>query len=256
MDHDEILNKYANSLPTGVLKFGSTRIRFAFPNRTAYWRVSSFETKEPETVKWISGFQRDDVFVDIGANMGLYSLFAQVFSGARVFAFEPESQNYALLNTNIRLNGLSQSVVAWCCALTDGRCVDRLYMTNLDTAGSGHEFGAEVDTNLKPIKAAFTQGSLGYSLDDLVSINALPVPNHIKIDVDGIEHLVVRGARDTLSRPEVESVLIEISPHIEEHSKLIDEMAALGFHFDPAQVERARREEGPTKDYAEYIFRR
>lgn len=256
MDHDAILDKYASSLPTGVLKYGTTRIRFAFPNRAAYWRVSSFETKEPETVKWISEFQRDDVFVDIGANMGLYSLFAHVFSGARVFAFEPESQNYALLNTNIRLNELSRSVVAWCCALTDSRRVDRLYMTNLDTAGSGHEFGAEVDTNLKPINAAFAQGSLGYSLDDLVSINALPVPNHIKIDVDGIEHLVVRGARDTFSQSEVKSVLIEISPRIDEHSMLINEMMELGFSFDPDQVERSRREEGPTKDYAEYIFRR
>ena len=51
-------------------------------------------------------------------------------------------------------------------------------------------------------------------------------------------------------------MLIEISPHIKEHAALIEVMKELGFGFDPAQVERARRKEGSTKDYAEYIFKR
>lgn len=254
MDYADVIGRYEEASPITELKFKDTRIKYTTPSRMAYWRLTTFETKEPETVKWIDGFERGDVFVDVGANMGLYSLFAAVHSGARVFSFEPESQNYALLNTNIRLNNASESVTAWCCALSDSRSVDRLYMTDLTAAGSCHAFGSEVDESLNPIKAAFAQGCLGYSLDELMASEAVLMPTHIKIDVDGFEHLVVRGAKDTFANPQLKSVLIEINPHINEHAELIREMEQLGFKANADQVERSRRKEGSFKDYAEYIF--
>lgn len=76
-------------------------------------------------------------------------------------------------------------------------------LAETEAAQSAHEFGAEVDMNPNPTKAKYVQGSIGYSLDELIELNALPSPNHIKIDVDGIEHLVVKGARDTLASPEL-----------------------------------------------------
>ncbi|MGY8962862.1 MAG: FkbM family methyltransferase [Rhodospirillales bacterium] len=254
MDNAELIGKYEAASPVTELKFRGTAVKYTTPSRTSYWRLTTFETKEPETVKWIDGFERGDVFVDVGANMGLYSLFAAVHSGARVFSFEPESQNYALLNTNIRLNNAATSVTAWCCALANTRSVDRLYMTDLTAAGSCHAFGAEVDESLSPVKAAFAQGCLGYSLDELVISEAVPMPTHIKIDVDGFEHLVVRGAIDTFANPKLKSVLIEINPHINEHAELVCEMESLGFKTDVGQVERSRRKEGGFKDYGEYIF--
>ncbi len=231
-------------------------MRFAMLSEMALYRVMSFETKEPETVKWISGFEPEDVFVDIGANMGLYTIFASVFARARVFSFEPESQNYALLNRNILLNKVSERVVAWCCAMSDERKFDRLYLSQTEVAGSGHEFGAEVTPELKPTKAPYAQGCMSAALDDLVAGGVVPQPRHVKIDVDGFEHLVVAGALKTFENPELSSVLIEISPHIDEHAKLVSDMKTMGFEFDPDQVERSRRKEGNTKDYGEYIFRR
>lgn len=246
----------AHKVPVAELSVNQTKISFAIPNQTAMWRLSTFDTKEPETVKWIAGFQPGEFFVDIGANMGLYSLFAAVYSKAKVFAFEPESQNYALLNQNIRLNNVANSVVAWCCALTSKHSIDRLYMSHVDAATSGHEFGDEVNHELKPAQSAFAQGCIGYALDDFIAAQSIPVPNHVKIDVDGFEHLVVEGALQTFANINLRSVLIEISPHLSQHAKLLDIMCDLGFVFDPDQVERARRKEGGNKDYAEYIFRR
>ena len=256
MNGNEHVDSYAKSYPVATKVYGPTKLQFGVPNQMALWRVSSFETKEPETVRWLAGFAEDDVFVDIGANMGLYTVFAALHARARVFSFEPESQNYALLNRNIALNNVADRVVAWCCALSDEQQVDRLYLSQLVTAGSGHEFGAEVNPNLVPTKAAFAQGCVSFALDDLVARGAVPVPAHVKIDVDGFEHLVVAGARATFQNPAVKSVLIEISPHLDEHAKLIGEMKDFGFSYDPDQVERARRKDGSTKDYAEYIFRR
>jgi len=256
MDHNRVVKNYAESLPIARLEHQNIMMRFALQSQLALYRVSSFETKEPETVKWISGFSEDDVFVDIGANMGLYTIFASVFARARVFSFEPESQNYALLNRNIQLNKVADRVVAWCCALSNERKFDRLYMAQTHAAGSGHEFGAEVTPELKPARALFAQGSMSITLDDLVKEGAVPQPRHVKIDVDGFEHLVVAGALNTFENRYLSSVLIEISPHLDQHAKLISDMHAMGFNFDPEQVENARRKEGNTKDYAEYIFRR
>lgn len=252
----EVVDTYAKSYPYAVKTYDSVNLTYAIPNQNCLWRVSSFETKEPETVKWIASFSEDDVFVDIGANMGLYSIFAAVYAKARVFAFEPESQNYALLNQNIDANKMGARVTAWCCALSDANRIDHLYLSRFSAADSMHQFGAEVDDKLAPRKAAYAQGSFSYELDDLIARGAVPVPDHIKIDVDGFEHLVIAGAKATVNNPAVQSVLIEINPHLDEHKKLIDYMTSMGFQYDSDQVERARRKDGNTKDYAEYIFRR
>ncbi len=256
MDSKEKVNNYAKGFPIASLAFEGSVMKYGVPNNASLWRVSTFETKEPETIKWISSFKEGEVFFDVGANMGLYTIFAAVHKKVKVFAFEPESQNYALLNRNIRLNDLADNVVAWCCALSNAFMVDRLYMRGLEVAQSGHEFGAEVDTALRPKKALFAQGSISYKLDSLVESGAIPIPNHVKIDVDGIEHLVLEGAIKTFTDKKLRSVLIEISPHISEHIEICSKMKTLGFTFDSDQVERARRKEGSTKNYAEYIFRR
>lgn len=256
MDSKKKVDAYAKGFPIASLTFEGSIMKYGVPNNASLWRVSTFETKEPETIKWISGFKEGEVFFDVGANMGLYTIFAAVHRRVKVFAFEPESQNYALLNRNIRLNNLSNNVVAWCCALSNNFIIDRLYMRGLDVAESGHEFGAEVDTSLRPKKALFAQGSISHKIDSLIESGSIPVPNHVKIDVDGIEHLVIEGASETFADKKLKSVLIEISPHIPEHLKIVNIMSSFGFIFDSDQVERARRKEGSTKDYAEYIFRR
>ncbi len=254
MSQTDLVKNYDETFPVATIQYEDTKLLYGVPNTMALMRVSSFDTKEPETIKWLAGFSEGDIFLDIGANMGIYAIFAAVHAGARVFAFEPESQNYALLNRNIAFNKVSDRMVAWCCALSDGLRIDRLYLSKLKSAGSGHEFGAEVNPNLKPSKAAYVQGSVSFALDDLIQQNAIPVPTHIKVDVDGFEHLVVAGALATLRQDTVRSILIEINPHLEEHTKLVEDMRNFGFTFDPDQVERARRKDGNTKGYAEYIF--
>ena len=69
------------------------------------YRADTYATKEPETIEWMDRlFKSDEVMWDIGANIGLYSLYAARAKGLKVFAFEPESTNFARLNNNINLN--------------------------------------------------------------------------------------------------------------------------------------------------------
>ena len=62
-----------------------------------HYRADTYASKEPDTLDWLDAELNDeDVFFDIGANIGVYSLYAAALNaGCRVFAFEPEAQNFA-----------------------------------------------------------------------------------------------------------------------------------------------------------------
>ena len=104
--------------------------------------------------------------------------------------------------------------------------------------------------------ARFTQGCIATTVDDLVATEAMPVPAHVKIDVDGLEHKVIAGARTTLADRRVRSVLIEINTALDEHWEVVDAMLALGFDYGRDQVARSVRTEGTFQGVGNYVFRR
>lgn len=242
--------------PHRVVERDGVRVVFATPNHPTLWRVDTLFTKEPETIEWIAGFESSDVLADVGANVGMYTIWAAKTRGVRVVAFEPEAQNYALLNRNIHANGLGEPVQAYCVALSDSAGLGRLYLSEFLAGGSCHNFGASLDPHNRPRSSPFAQGCVSATLDDLVASGAIPVPNHIKVDVDGIEPKVVAGARATLADRRVRSVLIEINSALDEHWQIVDLMLGLGFDYSREQVERAQRTEGAFKGVGNYVFRR
>lgn len=240
------------------LEFEGVKVKFAAANASIAWRAQSFYTKEPDTVAWLQRMPKDSVLLDVGANIGIYTLTAAVGRGCQVYAFEPESQNYANLNANIALNNIANRVTAYCAALTDQPGLDRLFLSRFEKDGGGscHSYGEEVGFDLAPRPSPFAQGCIGLKLDDLVKQGVIPIPDFIKIDVDGFEHKVVAGAMETLKNPKVKEILIEINPAIESHRQLILTLRELGFFYDLDQRYRATRKEGAFKDVGEIIFRR
>ena len=83
----------------------------AVPNEINYFRATTFETKEPETLEWIDTIPKNSVLWDIGANVGLYSLYAAKTRHCRVFSFEPSVFNLEILARNINLNNLVSNIV-------------------------------------------------------------------------------------------------------------------------------------------------
>lgn len=229
-------------------------VQFSTPNSATAWRVQTLFSKEPDTIDWIAGFAPAAVLVDIGANVGMYTIWAAMTRGARVFAFEPESQNYALLNRNIMRNGIGDRVIAYCASLSDAAGFGRLALSTFMLGGSSHQFS--VSAEAKARTASFLQGSYATTLDIMVSEGLVPVPDHVKIDVDGIEPKIVHGARNTFADPRVKSVLIEVDTSTESHWDVVDLMLELGFDYTHEQVERAQRKEGPFKGIGNYVFRR
>ena len=207
--------------PFATLRHEQTEIQYATPNYATRWRVDTFFQKEPDTLEWIAGFQPGEVMIDVGANVGMYSIWAAMTRQVRVFAFEPESQNYALLYQNIVRNDLSRQVTGYCAALADETGFSPLYLSEFVAGSSVHTYGAELDFKLEPRPSNITQGCFATTLDQLVATGVVPVPHHIKIDVDGLEHKVLAGCRNVLAEPAVKSVLVELNTHLAEHRALI-----------------------------------
>ena len=231
-------------------------MQFSTPNRLTLWRVETILHKEPDTIEWIESFAPDDVFIDVGANVGMYTIWAARVAGARVIAFEPEAQNYALLCRNIALNDLGDRVVAYCAAIADQPGFGLLHVSTVAPGHSCHSFGDAVDFKLQPRAFPFAQGSFSATLDELVANDVIPHPQHIKIDVDGFEHKVVAGSRRTFSDPRCRSVLVEINRDLPDHRAIIDELDALGFRYSQAEADTSVRTEGLFKGCGNYVFRR
>ena len=250
------LEQYQALEPNMVVREGEIDVIYSTPNIFTKFRVDSLRSKEPDTIAWIAGFQPDEVLVDIGANVGMYTIWAAKTRGTRVFAFEPESQNYGLLNKNIVLNGLSGQVIAYCVALSDESAFSHLYLSDFHTGGSCHTFGEQLDHRLERRESRYSQGCVSTTLDHLVETGVVPVPDHIKLDVDGIEHKVIHGCMNVPQNPGVKSVLIEINTNLELHRNIIRDMTALGFGYSETQVAAALRSEGAFAGVGNHIFYR
>lgn len=250
------LEEYEKLNPRCELEHHGVRVVYATPSASTKWRVDSLFTKEPVTIRWIAEFAAGDVLVDVGANVGMYTVWAAKTQGARVFAFEPEAQNYALLNRNIALNDLADRVTAYCLALSDRAGYSELHLSSLQVGGSCHSFAERVDFAHRPMQPVFSQGCIAARLDDLVASGVVPAPAYIKIDVDGFEPKVIAGARQQLREGPVRSLLIEVNRNLPDHLEMVAQLESLGFRYDPAQVAEAERRSGTFKGVAEYVFQR
>ena len=173
------------------------------------WRFETLMQKEPETINWIRCFQKGDLFWDIGANCGIYTLFAAL-TGARVTAFEPHFANYFQLCANIYLNEFASDIVPICMSFSKDSKIERLNMTSINFGTSMSSFGNTLDFRGTPFKPEFSQGMIGMGIDVFIETFGVETPNHIKIDVDGLELEIIESAKLTLANPLLYSVQVEL----------------------------------------------
>jgi FkbM family methyltransferase len=250
------LEEYEKIQPTATLQAGGEKVHYAIPNKQTLWRVETLHQKEPDTMAWISQFAAGEIMVDIGANVGMYTIWAAKTRGVKVYAFEPESQNYALLNRNIFSNQLSDRVQAYCIALSDVTGYSQLHLSNFVPGGSCHALNEKLNFKLEPFSPKFSQACYSTTLDSLIEQEVLPVPHYIKIDVDGIEHKVIEGCTRTLMRPGVKAVLVELNTHLPIHMKIVERMRRAGFGINQEQVRASLQPSGAFEGIGNYIFQR
>lgn len=225
-------------------------ITFLTPNKQCAWRVETLETKEPDTMAWLRAMKPDEVLFDVGSNMGQYSMIAAK-RGLHVHAFEPESQNFALLCRNIAINEL-KNVTPWPLALMDEPSIDIFHSQTMAAGGSCNSYGESLNFHMQPKQYQFHQGCMAYTMDDFSDKYGLPT--HIKIDVDGFEHKVLAGAGACLTV--TKSVLVELNRALPEHQAIFGIMEDHGLFPDMPTAEIAMRKEGAFKNIGNVIFYR
>ena len=190
------------------------------------------------------------------ANVGIYSIFASLISESKVFAFEPESNNFQILMTNIVANNLSKNIKPFPIGISDETSLTTLYLSGFDKGGSHHMVKESLDHNLIKKNSNYQQGIFTTSLNDLVNSWNLPFPNHLKIDVDGIEHKIIDKSEVIIKNKNLKSILIEINSTRKQDMEIVNFLNKNDFIFDQNQVDLATRKEGLHKGYAEYLFYR
>lgn len=183
------------------------KILFSFVSDT--WlprRFLNVENLEPDTLTWIDEMRPNSTLWDIGANVGGYSIYAAKSKAIHVFAFEPSPFNLEFLARNIWLNNLERNITVIPIALSEFASQAPFLMKRIEWAGSGSSFGEESNSDIE--SEMFSYSTIGIPADKIRETFNIQLPDYLKLDVDGIEALILAGAKEVLSK--VLSVLVEV----------------------------------------------
>jgi FkbM family methyltransferase len=154
-----------------------------------YW-LGSYELRKQKAI--VQRLCRGDVFYDIGAHVGFYSLLAAQIVGqaGHVYSFEPLPRNIAYLEKHIAMNHLEDIVSVYECAISDTNGIAR-FITGGDSL---------IDSFMGRVKDA--PGGMEIqtvSLDNLVERETLRPPSVLKIDIEGAEYKALQGANQLIT---------------------------------------------------------
>lgn len=200
-----------------IWRFPGTQLRFALElNEEAQSEMYYFGAFQPEIVRvFTRSIRPDRIFVDVGAHIGQYTLWAadyyrrhQVAEHPVVFAFEPNPRTFSRLQRNISINSLDSYVSAHELALSDRNGIAPFYPAIEARSGGSSLASHAHDPYHAQSGDKITVTSM--SLDNFFQQQPLPAPlGLVKMDIEGAELLALRGASTTLStyRP---AIILEV----------------------------------------------
>ena len=205
-----------------VIVHQNVELKLFVPDELNDWRAITFASKEPETLAWIDTFENSSVFWDVGANIGLYSIYAAQKKSCKVVAIEPSIFNLEILAKNIALNKAERLVTIFPIALTNQNSQGLFSMSSDEVGGALSTFGKEYGYDGKKLDFKFQFQGIGMRMDNAVDLWGLDQPDYVKVDVDGIEHLVLEGFGEKLKK--VKSLLIEVNKDFKEQAAAIEHL--------------------------------
>ncbi len=178
------------------LNFDGKEIFFKTGHNRLKWRVDSFFSEEPLMIDWLKKFSPKDIFLDIGANVGTYSLPA-LSKGSYVIAAELDPKNSSILFENVHLNNYHNQFILLPFGIGNKDKTEIVYYRDFSEGDSLQSINRP-----SPIphitRESFSTKQVVFSLDSVIEKFDLPQPNKIKIDVDGNEKMVFEGGFKTI----------------------------------------------------------
>ncbi|MDB9775838.1 FkbM family methyltransferase [Vicingaceae bacterium] len=140
----------------------------------------------------------EDVFFDVGANIGSYTVLSSKVCGAKSFSFEPSKITYERLSNNIFLNRIDTLVTPFNLGVSE-KSETLNFSTGFDTVN--HVTAKEME---------YTEKIDTISLNEVCKTNNV-IPNLLKIDVEGFEFKVIAGASELLGSDQLNAIIIELN---------------------------------------------
>jgi FkbM family methyltransferase len=142
--------------------------------------------------------RKEDIFIDVGANIGVYTLLASGHIGAYTIAYEPVPSTFEYLEENIQLNNLQHN-----CELKNIGVSDKIGLLKFtNKLGAENHVISDNKVNDTCIEVPVD------TLDNTIDIKN---PALIKIDVEGFETMVINGAFNTLKKTSLKAIIIELN---------------------------------------------
>jgi len=223
-----LAKSYQQSMPYLTVEYENQRIRMAAVNEKCAMFAIGMRHREPKTNSWIKSFSPGEIFFDIGANNGVYGLMAALVSGCKVYSFEPHFGSYYVIGLNIFANNLQDRMFSYPLAISDHDGYGSLFLSATYAGKSLNNFGQSRPHENPLWNATIPQAAITTTLDRFVAETGV-MPNHIKVDVDGLEPQIVDGAIHVLSDPSVRSIMLELDKNDEKHMSVMPKLSALGF---------------------------
>jgi FkbM family methyltransferase len=182
-------------------------------------RIAFFGLFEPNLTYFISSVLKPgDVFIDVGANIGYFTMLAAKCVGAsgKVYAIEASPSTYELLIANLRLNEV-KNVEAINMAVTDKECHVRIQSNDTRNIGAN---------SVHVVASAAADSVVGRPLQEIVAPN-LGRARFIKIDVEGAENLILPSILDYFVQLDSDTIIV--SEIAKRNAHLIEFAKAKGF---------------------------
>jgi len=211
------------------IKIDNVSFKIYINNSHELNRALTFNTKEEDTLAWLKNNPGLDL-VDIGANVGIYSLyFAKISENSQIYSFEPDASSFTSLVKNISANSTS-NIKAFCIAIGSKKGFYEMNFYDFAAgAGAGSIDSEYIFTNAKD-KKKYVQQTFCETLDNCSKELIFTENCLVKIDVDGPEYEIIKSGKNFLSSNKVKSVMIEINSknEIDKH-KIFGLMQSYGY---------------------------
>ena len=209
-------------------------VRAPIYNKQQFYRYLSVEVKEIMTYREITSLPSQAIYLDVGANVGLYCSLSYLFDPKKIIAFEPLPSNVHSLIQLKALNNMSCMSIYGSPLFSDS---NRLVPLEVPTSFNAAATGAQ----LRPSKVSnnATINLKTINLDEVISSESLSQVDLIKLDVDGLELSILEGSKAALKDKLFKKIICEVQP--DEYELIKDFLEFYGYNMidqDPTYKSR------------------
>ncbi len=185
-------------------------IKLNADNYVTHFRSTLFFLKEKEVRFFIDKYlEKNSIFFDIGANIGIFSLYSAIRKNADVYSFEPEYSNLSLLKENIINSELTDKIFPYSLAIGNKSSITNLHVADFTPGAAVSSISNnEIDITDEGFDVIWKEGVMEITLDKVCESLKI-TPEMIKIDTDGNEKNVLLGSENTLKNEKLKFIIME-----------------------------------------------